>query len=332
MDLSDKIKVSVVVPVYNVEQYLERCLNSLVGQTLADIEILVVNDGSKDHSQEIIERFAAEYPGKIRAFQKPNGGLSDARNFGIPHCRGEYIGFIDSDDYVDTDMFETMYREAERQNADMVACDYVKEYSTQTQVVHARAYTSSKDMFIGGLASACNKIYRREIITENHLEFPRGLIYEDTEFFCKLIPLVEKCGYVAKPFVHYVQRSGSIANSQSRKVMQIFSIFQDIFRYYQDEKILDAYHPELEYFCTRIAFGSHFERVSRISDRKDRHQAAVETFREIRKLFPDYRGNSYIVNTKSLRHLFIRLLRPWNAGLASDLLHLIYMRRDKVLF
>ena len=94
-------KVSVIVPVYNVEKYLERCLNSLVNQTLQDIQIIVVNDGSPDNSQEIIDRFEKEYPDKLKGYIKENGGLSDARNYGMQFVEGEYVAFVDSDDYVD---------------------------------------------------------------------------------------------------------------------------------------------------------------------------------------------------------------------------------------
>lgn len=113
------IKVSIIVPVYNVELYLEKCLLSLVNQTLQDIEILVVNDGSSDNSQQIIEKFQQEYPDRIFGFIKENGGLSDARNFGIDRAKGEFLGFVDSDDYVSESMFEEMYELAVKHQAEM---------------------------------------------------------------------------------------------------------------------------------------------------------------------------------------------------------------------
>ena len=105
------VKVSVIVPVYNVEKYLSNCLDTLVNQTLKDIEIIVVNDGATDSSPEIIEEYAAKYT-NIIALNKPNGGLSDARNYGLPYAKGEYIGYVDSDDYVDYDMYERLYNKA----------------------------------------------------------------------------------------------------------------------------------------------------------------------------------------------------------------------------
>ena len=119
-------KVSVIVPVYGVEEWLERCLDSLVNQTLEDIEIIVVNDGSPDNSQAIIDAYVKKYPNKVKGYIKENGGLSDARNFGIPYATGEYIAFVDSDDYVDLTMYEKMYNEAEAKGSEVVVCGYFK--------------------------------------------------------------------------------------------------------------------------------------------------------------------------------------------------------------
>ena len=116
-------KVSVIVPVYNVENYLRKCLYSLVNQTLAEIEIIVVNDGSKDNSQAIIDEFQEQFPLKIKSFIKENGGLSDARNFGLNHVDAEFIGFVDSDDEVSETMFEEMYALPKKHNAEIVICN-----------------------------------------------------------------------------------------------------------------------------------------------------------------------------------------------------------------
>ena len=120
-------KVSVIVPVYNVEEYLERCLDSLVNQTLKDIEIIIVNDGSTDGSKEIIQKYLNKYK-NIVYLEKENGGLSSARNYGIPYAKGEYIGFVDSDDYVELTMYEKMYNKAIEEKSDMVECDFIWEY------------------------------------------------------------------------------------------------------------------------------------------------------------------------------------------------------------
>ena len=120
------MKISVIVPIYNVENYLEKCLNSLVNQTLPEIEILVINDGSTDNSQKIIDVFQNKFPQKIKAFAKENGGLSDARNFGIDRAIGKFIAFVDSDDYVSATMMEEMYGLAKKNEAEIVICNLQK--------------------------------------------------------------------------------------------------------------------------------------------------------------------------------------------------------------
>ena len=102
-------KVSIIVPVYNVEKYLDRCLDSLVNQTLQEIEIIVINDSTPDQSQIIIDKYMNLYPNKVFSYIKPNGGLSDARNYGMSKMKGDYFGFVDGDDYVEYSMFEKLY-------------------------------------------------------------------------------------------------------------------------------------------------------------------------------------------------------------------------------
>ena len=109
-----KIKVSVIIPVYNTEDYLRECIESLVNQTLREIEILIVNDGSTDSSLEIMKEFKNKYPNIIKIFDKVNGGQASARNYALPFAQGEYLGFVDSDDWVDSTMYEEMYEKAEK--------------------------------------------------------------------------------------------------------------------------------------------------------------------------------------------------------------------------
>lgn len=325
------VKVSIVVPVYNVDKYLRRCLNSLVNQSLKEIEIIVVNDGSPDSSQEIIEEFAEKYPNKIIPLKKENGGLSDARNYGIPFCQGKYIGFVDSDDYVDMTMYELLYASAEANDSDIVTCDYYKVYGNKRERVHSRNFKDRRDMLIGPLVAAWNKIYRRELLIQSGVVFPKGLIYEDTAFFSKLAMYCSKTSYVDQALVFYIQREGSIANSQGHKTAQIFDIFHDIVEFYKKNGFYEEYKNELEYYCLRIAFGSNLERISRIKEYKLRKELSQNTIKQMRHLFPEYLSNVYLMSSKSKRHLFIRLIRPWNIGMITTGLYFFFSRRDKAL-
>ena len=142
--------VSVIVPVYNVEDYIERCMESLINQTLKDIEIIVVNDGSTDKSETKIKKYLDKYPDKIKYFVKENGGLSDARNYGMQYATGEYIAFLDSDDYVDITLYEKMYKIAVEQNCDYVECNFIWKYDSILYICYASYYV---------VFNACYDIY-----------------------------------------------------------------------------------------------------------------------------------------------------------------------------
>lgn len=326
-----KVKVSIIVPVYNVEKYLARCLDSLVNQSLKGIEVIVINDGATDGSRAIITEYEKNFPGLIKGYDKENGGLSDARNFGMQFCSGEYIGFVDSDDYVSHEMYEQMYDMAVKEDSDMVICDYYKVYSNTNILVKARSCKNKKDMYIGALASVWNKLYKRKWLMETEIQFPKGLIYEDTSFFCKLIPHIDRVSYISHPFVYYIQRAGSISNSQGEKVLQIFSIFDDILGYYDRYGYIDLYKDQLEYYCVRIAFGSNLERICRISDKKVRKKILQITIERTKELFPSYKDNRYIKGSMNPRHLFISILRPWNAAFFAGILHQVFKQKDKRL-
>ena len=174
-----KPKVSIIVPVYNVEKYLEKCLDSLVMQTLKDTEIIVVNDGSTDSSSEIIKKYEEKYE-NIKSYSKKNGGLSDARNYGLKYVTGEYVAFLDSDDYVDKTLYEKMYNKAIEEKADYVECDYIWEFPDESRIDTGIRYKNKFEMFTYARVVAWNKLIKTEIILENEeVRFPDVLKYKD---------------------------------------------------------------------------------------------------------------------------------------------------------
>ena len=185
------MKVSVIIPVYNTEAYLEKCLSSLLEQTMDDIEILVVDDGSTDGSLKIAKEFEAANPSKIRVFAKENGGQASARNVALKYATGEYLGFVDSDDWVDTTMYQEMYDAAIREDADIVICDMEDHYPTYVLYHHSSRFDSKFKV----TPSACNKIFRRSIVGADL--FPVGLWYEDFEFTTKQLMKTEKIATLA---------------------------------------------------------------------------------------------------------------------------------------
>lgn len=229
------MKISVIVPVYNVENYLEKCLNSLVSQTLQEIEILVINDGSKDDSQKIIDDFSLNFPEKIKAFSKENGGLSDARNFGIDKAIGEFLAFVDSDDYVSENMLEEMYDLAIKNQAGLVICNLQKvdEHGNVTQKLTQIPNLSEKidleknfSVFSDISYFACNKIFKRELFEGKR--FQKGMHFEDIE----LIPqILLQCKTLAKTdafHYQYLERSNSISKSHTERGLDILKAVENV--------------------------------------------------------------------------------------------------------
>lgn len=299
-------KVTVIVPVYNVENYIEKCLDSLVNQTLEDIEIIIVNDGSKDNSEQIILNYKEKYPSKIVYLKKENGGLSDARNFGMPYAKGDYIAFLDSDDYVELDLYEKLYNRAVQTNADMVECDFYWEYSDKREHDKTANYKNESDMYANARVVAWNKLYKREIILNSGIEFPKGLRYEDLEFFYKILPKLKKIELINEPLIHYVQRDNSITYVQNEKTADIFTILDNILQYYRENNLYNKYNQELEYMFTRILFASSLKRMLKIKDRKIRKKLLKETINKVYDTFPDWKKNKILNGIKSLKNLYLK--------------------------
>lgn len=303
-------KVSVIVPVYNVEEYLERCLDSLVNQTLKDIEIIIVNDGSTDGSKEKIQKYINTYK-NIVYLEKKNGGLSSARNYGIPYAKGEYIGFVDSDDYVELTMYEKMYNKAIEEKSDMVECDFIWEYPNKKREDIGKVYSSKKEAIIEARVVAWNKIIKKDIIEKTKITFPEGLRYEDIEFFYKIVPYLDKISFVKETLVHYVQRESSIANTQNERTGEIFKIWENVLNYYIENNIFNEYRSELEYSYTRILLCSSLKRIIKVKDRKVRKALIKLTWQNLNKKFPHWKQNKYLNSIKSFKNLYLKSINKF---------------------
>lgn len=298
-------KVSVIVPVYNVEKYVEKCLKSLANQTLQEIEIIVVDDGSKDGSKSIVDNYIKKYPDKIKYLYKENGGLSSARNFGIPYANGEYIAFLDSDDYVEPTMYEEMYNLAKKEDADMVECDFIWEYPNKQKYDYGVVYNGKKEAIEKARVVAWNKLIKREIIESEKIEFPFGLRYEDVEFFYKLVPSLNKISFMKKYFIHYVQRENSIANTQNTKTKDIFKVLNNVIEFYKNKGYYEEYKEELEYTYLRLLLCSSLKRMCKIKDKQERKTALDDTWNNINTNFPNWRKNK-LLKKKSIKNIYIK--------------------------
>ena len=208
--------ISIIVPIYKVETYLDQCVSSIVEQTYQNLEIILVDDGSPDRCPAMCDEWAAK-DSRIRVIHKPNGGLSDARNAGLDVCRGEYVAFIDSDDWLELNYVEKMLKAAQTKQADIVTCTFVDEYEATGKTVckpkEAFAGNTEQALFMlyNGTkipVAAAMKVYRHYIWQE--LRFPVGRLYEDALTTYKVFDLADTIVQIPDGLYHYRIREGSI--------------------------------------------------------------------------------------------------------------------------
>lgn len=297
------MKVSVIVPFYNVQDYIDKCLASLKQQTLQEIEFILVDDGSPDNSIDIAKKYLDDT--RFKLYQKPNGGLSDARNYGMKQASGEYIAFLDSDDYVDSTMYQELYEKAKQKDADLVECDFIWEYPDKEELDE----TSVKDNLLVDIrVVAWNKLYRKSLIDNLEIEFMNKVQYEDVNWCYKVIPYVTTFASVHKPFVHYIQRGNSISNTQNEKVRDIFIVLQDTLDYYKEKNLYEQYKDKLEYLYIRYLLGSSFKRILGISDKKRRKEILLESWNILNTKFPNWKQNKILQSKSDKKNTYFKSL------------------------
>lgn len=218
------MKLSIIVPVYKAEKYLHKCVDSLLAQTVEDFEIILVNDGSPDGSLAIMEEYAAAYPDKLRCLSTENGGQGRARNLGIEIARGDWLGFVDSDDWVEPDMYEKLLTAAEAEGADLAVCRILGLHDDGREELLP---TWQEGRPLAAAGSASNKIFRRELVGE--IRFPEGVWYEDFAFSAKLLMKSKKTVNVPQPlYLYRIGQPSTMNNQNARKNLDILTVMEDI--------------------------------------------------------------------------------------------------------
>ena len=258
-----KIKVSVIIPVYNTEDYLKECIESLVNQTLREIEILIVNDGSTDSSLEIMKEFKNKYPNIIKIFDKVNGGQASARNYALSFAQGEYLGFVDSDDWVDSTMYEEMYEKAEKEDADIVICDMVDHFPDRTVCYPSSRFENKFKV----TPSACNKLFKRSLVKED--VFPVGLWYEDFEFTTMQIMKTDCISVIHKGLYHcHCREVSTMYNNNSEKNQDILVVLEHLVEYVEKNGWYEKYKNVLEYLYIDHVLITSINRVQKQTNEK----------------------------------------------------------------
>ena len=249
------MKLSIIVPVYKVEEYLGECVDSLLSQTIDDYEIILVDDGSPDNSGKIADEYAAVNPDMIRVLHIDNGGQGRARNFALDIAKGDFVGFVDSDDWVTHDMYEKMYTRAAETGADVVVCDFMERFADGRE---SMLPASLQDNWLGSAGSSCNKIFRRSLIGE--LRFPVGLWYEDFYFSAVMLLRSKHTEFIAEPL--YIYRRGqesTMHNNNAAKNLDMLTIMDML----EKEMVPAGYKDDFEFFLVNHVLLDSISRLAK---------------------------------------------------------------------
>lgn len=301
------ISISVIVPIYNVQNSLARTIDSLLNQDLNSIEIILVDDGSTDGSSVIAKTYQKKNPDKISYYRKTNGGLSSARNYGLKFAKGEFVTFLDSDDYVDHDFYKKMY-ESKEEKTKIIESDFIWEYEKKSHVDIKHSYKSVRDYMLNGRVVAWNKLYRRLWLEETKILFKEGILYEDLNFFFKILTQIQDISeirIVNGTFVHYVQHEGTITSTYSKKILDILTAYEDVFAFYENLNLFDKFKNELEYKFVRNLFGSFLLKTLHISDFKTRKSILYKFWYTLDKQFPGWKQNPYLKKVR-VKNIYLK--------------------------
>ena len=288
------IKLSIIIPVYNVEKYIEKCINSLINQTLKELEFIFVNDGTPDNSVDIIKKYQ-KIDKRIKLLEKNNGGQASARNLGLKHAKGEYIAFLDSDDYVSENMYQTLYNRAKKDNLDIVLCNYFLVYKDKIEkninnITKEKEKKITPEEYITLSPSPWNKIIKREYLEKQNFIFPEGIIYED---FAS-IPLLglnnPEIVYLNTCLHYYVQSEAStMRNKEYKKKYE--DIFQAV-KYLYTNMIDKGYNQELEYLLTY-----HYLYLGSLNFYKYKKYKNINKIaNDMKQYFPNWHKNKLVIS------------------------------------
>lgn len=306
-------KFSLIVPIYKIEAYLPKCIDSVLAQTCQDYELLLIEDGSPDGCGKICDDYAAKYPDKIRAIHQKNGGAGAARNNGIALASGEYLLFVDGDDYLSANFLAELSAAAQKAPADLLLFGAEverdgKKVGELHEAVPAEKLLSVKDepSLYFGVMAPWNRAYRRTLFTEHDITFPTKVWYEDIRVVTKILAVAQTAYRLPGAYYHYLQREGSTMNNKNiERNAEILQAFDDILGWYASHSFLEAHREELTFQAVQHILLAATVRVLLIN----RKHHLVEDFRAyMEQHFSDFRNNKYLPLLDKNKQLIYRLL------------------------
>lgn len=320
-------KISVIIPVYNVENFLVKCLDSVMIQSFRDFEAIIVDDGSTDNSSAIAREYAAKYD-NVHLITQENKGLGAARNTGIEAAKGEYFLFADSDDYIEKNALQLLYEKAVQTNADLIIFDIFNEdINGNIMKIDKGCTLNGASMTLKDFPElliqwpcAWNKLYHRDLFLASGLRFSSRVWYEDLRLFPKILCAAECIENLDMPLYHYLQRPGSIMRSANiERNREIIDALDDVITYYKQQNFFKTYENELQYLAVYHVLITASVRVLK-ADRKHSLLKEFKTYVEIN--FPNYKQNPYLNCLNKREKMIFKFLSSGNSFALSVLLKL----------
>ena len=306
-------KATVVVPVYNVEKYLEKCVDSILAQTEPDFELLLVDDGSTDGSGRLCDKLA-EKDGRVRVIHQKNQGLGGARNTGIQQAQGDWLLLVDSDDWIEPQTLEKTMEAGLREEADLVMFAY-RSVDEGGRILQTYMENAPKDRglpleqqpaLLLTSPSACIRLYRRELLERTGILFPPRVWYEDMRTTPKLLAEARQVVYLDYVGYNYFSRTGSITKNQNAaRNREIVEAFDDLLPWFQRQGLFEKYRQELCYLVVYHAYLTASVRVI-LADRKSPLLARLAAY--LQEQFPTWQKNAYLPRLGAKRRLLVSLL------------------------
>lgn len=307
-------KVSIIIPMYNVENYIETCLDSVMNQTMKDYEVIVIDDGSVDYSYEKALEYQKRYPQQMQVFKQENAGQGAVRNNGVKEASGEYILFVDSDDTVSEYFVERAYKAITESQAAIGIFDAVivdenrkrKENMVGCHCPNPICTLQSYPQILFEYPAPWNKIYKKSLFMENNLGYPTHMWYEDLVGASIFYTVADKIAVIHDPLYYYMQRSDSVMHSKAdAKNIEILKAMDMIQSFYRNKEIYDIYKPELEYLAIYHILVAAAGRTVK-ADAKSPYPGQFMEYMDDQ--FPEWRKNIYLNRLSILNRLKLYLL------------------------
>lgn len=292
--------ISIIVPIYNAEKYLNKCLDSLINQSKEELEFILVNDGSTDSTEEIIKSYKDK---RIKYFKNKNQGIGKTRNFGIEKATSKYIMFLDSDDYLEENACEELFNKVSSEKLDLAICDYYKLYEDgrkEDEKLPSFENTTLKEtpnLLLDINLAPWNKIYSRELITKNNIRFVENLKYEDAPFVAECLDKAKKIGKVDLMLNAYIIHGNSETTVRDERIFDILKIIEMIRKYFSKKEYMTVVINQL---IVRIV--TNYTIQQRVQKNKKTGMRFIdEAFAYLEKYVPDYKNNKYYKNRSFLK-------------------------------